>query len=306
VGRTAQPAPDHAVSESNGKQVDEGGSDDDIDDGDLMASLQSALAPPCLEQIPARTSSCQPREGCSSALAASHAELQPAKAVLQQDMVNREDEEEVREVQEVEDVEEEDEEDEEDEEQEDRADQEEEVEVQPGRIGEREKVAEGMLREETEEQQPCELVDVGEVTSSVAQMNDPESDEADIDEALEITDSGTDLGTLLGEVFGLEARSKGIQISEGQVSCTEAADDWAFSMHGHRADGGQSAMPAAEPADSPEVIESPELFDVSEEPVEMQSRGEVLGACEVLDAISDEEEEDEEDYDPFSTEPMPI
>merc|ERR1712079_848975 len=123
-------------------------------------------------------------------------------------MVNREDEEEVREVQEVEDVEEEDEEDEEDE------DQEEEVEVQPGRIGKREKVAEGMLREETEEQQPRELMDVGEVTSSVAQMNDPESDEADIDEALEITDSGTDLGTLLGEVFGLEARSKGIQISE--------------------------------------------------------------------------------------------
>lgn len=301
VATAAQPAAGNTVSENNGKQVDEDGSDDDMDDGDLMASLQSALAPPCLEHVPARTPSCEPQEGCSSALAASHTQLQPAKGVLQQNMVNREDEEEVQEVEMVE------EDDEDEEEEEDRAeDQGEEVEVQPGEgIGEMETVAEGMLREETEDRQPCELVDVGEVTSSVAQMNDPESDEADSDEALEITDSGTDLGTLLGEVFGQEARSKGIQISEGQVSCTEAADDWSFSMHGHGADGGQSGMPAAEPADSPEVVESPELFDVSEEPVEMQSRGEVLGAC-VIDAMSDEEEEDEEDYDPFSTEPMPI
>merc|ERR1712032_361113 len=152
-------------------------------------------------------------------------------------------------------------------------------------------VGEGTLREETEGGQPCEIMEIGEV-------------EADMDEIVDVSHSETDLGTLLGEVFGLEARAKAIQMSEGQASSTEA-DGWAFNVYGHGADRNKSATLAAEPMESPEVIESPELCDVSEEPIEMQSRDEVLGQC-VIDAMSDEEEEDEEDYDPFSTEPMSI
>jgi len=250
VAATAmKPAPNDAMDGSSVEQIDEGDSDDDIDDGDLMASLQSAFAPPCSEQVAAKTQSSDQQESCSS-------------AVLQQNLLARGVEEDV----------------------------EEQVEEQVGeQVGE----------EEEEEEE--EAVDQEEQVE--------QQEEEDVDESLGVANSGTDLGALLGEVFGMEARSKAIQRSEGQVSFSEAADSWASSLHGSGADEEPSTMLAVDPVDSPDVVESPELFDVAEEPVEMQSGGEVPGAC-VIDDVSDEdeeeEEEDEEDYDPFSTEPMPI
>lgn len=106
VATAVEPAADHTVSESHSKQVDDGDSDDDMNDGDLMASLQSALALPCLKQVPARNPSCEQQEDSSPALAASHTQLRPTEAVLQQSVLEREDEAEAEEEEEEEEDEE--------------------------------------------------------------------------------------------------------------------------------------------------------------------------------------------------------